>query len=280
MWWKLIVTASAVSALLYYVLRKRTKISGITGGIAFGKSTVSKMLRGTIIDADIYRTVCIQTGFVGRRSLECNAVTSARRGDQRIERFVTRFGDGVLKADQTIDREALGKIVFADPAARRKLNSITHPEIFKQIFLQLLKSVLRVVALSHFSIDASLISFFQGDRVVYLDIPLLFESGRVLTSLCHEIAVVSVDADTQLQRLTLRNALSADEAARRCVFVLVSLFTVLHPHDHVSAVCLLRWVTRFFLRFVVCLCARVCSCVCTVLRPRCPWRRSAGVRPW
>lgn len=54
------------------------------------------------------------------------------------------FGEGIVKADGSIDREALGKIVFTDAEARRKLNSITHPAVFKEIIKQLLFAILRV----------------------------------------------------------------------------------------------------------------------------------------
>jgi len=93
------------------------KTVGLTGGIACGKSTVARLLadRGVAtLDAD----------QVARQVVE--------PGQPALAEIVMRFGDGVLRADGTLDRKGLGAIVFADPSARRDLEAITHPAIRAQ----------------------------------------------------------------------------------------------------------------------------------------------------
>src|ERR1700712_5766370 len=87
---------------------------GLTGGIGAGKSIVAKLLadRGAIvIDADALAREVVAPGPPG------------------LAEVVEAFGDGVLNADGSLDREALAKIVFTDPGQRRTLEGITHPRI-------------------------------------------------------------------------------------------------------------------------------------------------------
>lgn len=93
-------------------------VLGLTGGIASGKSTVAGMMQtlgALVIDAD---QVAREVVGPGRPAL-----------DQIRE----RFGPAVMRADGTLDRKALGKMVFADAGARAELNSITHPRILREI---------------------------------------------------------------------------------------------------------------------------------------------------
>src|SRR5260370_40162510 len=88
---------------------------GLTGGIGSGKSTVSKLLAelgAPIIDAD-------QVGHA----------IYAPDGPAYPD-MMAAFGEGILAPDRTIDRKKLGPIVFADPAALKRLNSIVHPKMF------------------------------------------------------------------------------------------------------------------------------------------------------
>ena len=90
------------------------KIIGLTGGIASGKSTVSRALQdlgAIIIDADEVAHAIIEPG------------------KPAWEDIVEHFGTEVLNPDQTIDREKLGAIVFNDPARLQVLNQITHPRV-------------------------------------------------------------------------------------------------------------------------------------------------------
>src|SRR5437588_8255780 len=89
---------------------------GLTGGIGSGKSTVARMLaqRGAVvIDAD----------ELARRAVE--------PGTPGLEKVAGAFGREVVGPDGSLDREAVAARVFADPEARRKLESITHPEVFR-----------------------------------------------------------------------------------------------------------------------------------------------------
>jgi dephospho-CoA kinase len=86
----------------------------LTGGIACGKSTVAEMLRGRgwhVIDTDV----------IARRILE--------PGQVAYKNVVDAFGETILSADKSIDRKVLGRLVFADPALRARLNELTHPVI-------------------------------------------------------------------------------------------------------------------------------------------------------
>ncbi len=153
---------------------------GLTGGIASGKSSVSRLLAEwgvPVIDADA----------IARR-----IVTPGQPAWQQI---VSVFGEQILQPDGTINRRLLGDIIFDDAEKRRKLEEITHPAIWDQITVEVKQA------------EAA------GHRVVVLDIPLLLETDwhdRV-----DEIWVVYADRQTQLQRLTLRDQLTQQQAESR-----------------------------------------------------------------
>ena len=156
------------------------KVIGLTGGIASGKSTAARLLGdlgAPVIDAD---------------QLAREAV---RPGTEALDAIVAAFGDDVLQADGSLDREALGKRVFADPEARRTLEWIVHPE------------VRRLTRLKLHALKES------GARVVFYMAPLLIEAGA--DTLCDEIWVVDLDEATQLQRVTARDGMSREEARQR-----------------------------------------------------------------
>jgi dephospho-CoA kinase len=95
---------------------KRLEIA-LTGGIACGKSTLADMLRARgwhVIDTDA----------IARRVLD-----PAETGLSAYKNVVDAFGPSVLQPDKSIDRKVLGRLVFADPSLRAKLNEITHPVI-------------------------------------------------------------------------------------------------------------------------------------------------------
>ena len=94
------------------------KVLGVTGGTGTGKSVVCRMLRakgGRVIDADL----------VAKKTEMC--------GGSAYEEVVERFGAGILDEDREINREALGNIVFNDPAALRDLNAIVHKHVSIEI---------------------------------------------------------------------------------------------------------------------------------------------------
>ena len=90
---------------------------GLTGGIASGKSTVAAMLvelGAVLIDGDALAREVVARGTPG------------------LAQVVEEFGDDILTPEGDLDRPALGRIVFADEAARRRLEAITHPLIFER----------------------------------------------------------------------------------------------------------------------------------------------------
>jgi dephospho-CoA kinase len=156
------------------------RIIGLTGGIASGKSTVARILErlgGVIIDAD---------------QLAREAVLP---GEPAYLAIVTEFGEGILNSDRTLDRRSLGKIVFADPKARRRLEWITHPAIAQLADKKL--ATLRE----------------EGTPVVFYMAPLLIEAG--VTSQVDEVWVVYADRKTQVTRIMQRDGVSRKEALQR-----------------------------------------------------------------
>jgi dephospho-CoA kinase len=96
----------------------RIPVIGLTGGIGAGKSTVTQMLAelgAAVIDAD----------QVGHQIYVPDTPA--------WQEIVATFGESVLNADRTINRQALGRIVFADPEALRTLNRIVHPKMFDRM---------------------------------------------------------------------------------------------------------------------------------------------------
>jgi dephospho-CoA kinase len=151
---------------------------GLTGGIGSGKSTVSALLaeRGAyIIDYDL---------------LAREAVAA---GTPALAAIVERFGSGVLLSDGTLDRPALGAIVFGDESARRELEAITHPAIGELAWAR----------------DGAA----PENAVIVHDHPLLIEVG--LDELVDLVVVVDVPEDAQVDRLVeLRGMSEADVRAR------------------------------------------------------------------
>ena len=155
-------------------------IIGLTGSIASGKSTVSKMfndLNIPVVDADKLSREVVEPG------------------EEAYREIVRQFGDTILHKDNTINREKLGSIVFTDEKKRKQLNNIVHPAVRKA--MQKEKDEL---------IEAQ-------ERCIVLDIPLLYESN--LTHYVEKIIVVYVDEAVQLKRLMKRNGYSEEEAMQR-----------------------------------------------------------------
>lgn len=150
---------------------------GITGNIACGKSLVTSMLEelgAETVDAD-------------RVAHELMAP-----GSEVLAAIADRFGPGVLNDDGSLNRPALGKIVFSDPTALEDLERITHPPTVAEILRRAKQS------------DAP---------VFVIDAIKLFEAG--LADHCDENWTVYCDPNVQIQRLIQRNGFSEDEARRR-----------------------------------------------------------------
>lgn len=150
---------------------------GLTGGIGAGKSAVSALLaeRGAVvIDADELAREVVAPGSPG------------------LAAVVGEFGPGVLRPDGALDREALGARVFADPAARRRLEEIVHPLVRAE-------TARRIAAL-------------PPDAIVVHDVPLLVEAG--LAGEYDLVLVVEAPRQVRLARLAARGLPPAQARAR------------------------------------------------------------------
>jgi len=155
-------------------------IIGLTGGIASGKSQVCKIfaeLGIKIIDSD----------QIAKELFDVNS--------PHLTTLRNRFGNDIFFADKSLDRKALGNIVFSDPEQLNWLNNFTHPLIFNEIKQQL--------------------SLATSDYVI-IDIPLLIDSnGDVSTrfaEIIDRILVINTSAENQLKRLLLREDISPEQA--------------------------------------------------------------------
>ncbi|WP_369047245.1 dephospho-CoA kinase [Sinomonas sp. P10A9] len=154
---------------------------GLTGGIASGKSEVSRRLaeRGAVIvDADLLAREAVDAGSDG------------------LAEVVSAFGQGVLTADGALDRAALGAIVFADPARRETLNAIVHPRVRA-----------RAAQIAAAAVAA------DRQAVIVQDIPLLVETGQAGNF--DVVVVVDAPDDVRVARLLARNGMSEAEARSR-----------------------------------------------------------------
>ena len=151
---------------------------GLTGGIASGKSAVSTRLAehgAMIIDADLLAREALEPGTPG------------------LEEVVEAFGHGVLTDSGALDREALGRIVFADEGARERLNAIVHPRVRDA------RNALRAQA--------------PEGAVVVEDIPLLVETGQA--DRFDVVVVVAAPPEQRLHRMVRdRNTTPEDAQAR------------------------------------------------------------------
>ncbi len=154
------------------------RLVGLTGGIATGKSTVARRLvaRGAaLVDADALAREVVEPGRPA------------------LADIAAAFGPAVLRGDGSLDRPALAAVVFADAAARARLEAITHPRIHELTGERILAAL---------ASDAPL---------VVVDVPLLYEKGR--EAMFEGVLVVWCDAATQVRRMVERDGL--DEAAAR-----------------------------------------------------------------
>jgi dephospho-CoA kinase len=153
---------------------------GLTGPIGCGKSTVARWL------GERPRVVVIDADRVARDVLDS--------GEPAFDAVIERFGPTVLRADRELDRAALGRIVFADPAALRDLEAIVHPAVRPRI--------LAVIA----SAEA------EGAAAVVIEAIKLVEGG--LAELCDEVWLISCDPQIQRTRLVGRGSSPQDAALR------------------------------------------------------------------
>lgn len=151
---------------------------GLTGGIGSGKSTVSALLAqhgAVVIDADKIAREVVEPGTVG------------------LQRIRGEFGDAVITDDGSLNRPALGAIVFADADRRRALEAITHPLIAAQ--------------------TEALFAAAGDDAIVVHDMPLLVEIGQ--TDRYHLMVIVDVPEHLRLERLVSARGMDRMDAQAR-----------------------------------------------------------------
>lgn len=154
---------------------------GLTGSIAVGKTTVCGLFRELgchVLDADLVAREVVEPGTVG------------------LKRIVEHFGEGVLLDEGSLDRAALGKMIFADAGDRTVLNSIVHPLVLERQNEWLTE-----------------IENTEPNAIAIVDAALMIESGGY--NRFNKIIVVWCNADTQISRLIARNGLSRSEAEQR-----------------------------------------------------------------
>jgi dephospho-CoA kinase len=151
---------------------------GLTGGVASGKSAVAKILTelgAVVVDADLLAREVVEPGTPG------------------LAAVVEAFGEGVRAEDGTLDRPALGTVVFSDPEARTRLEAILHPLIRAR---------------------AAAIEEEAGpDALVVHDIPLLVETGQADSF--DAVLVVDVPTETQVERMVRDRGMTREDALAR-----------------------------------------------------------------
>lgn len=159
----------------------KSKIIGITGSIATGKSTVSNILKNkgyTVLDLDKI------------------AHELMKKGEKNYINILSYFGDEILDEDGEIDRKKLGNIVFNDEKKLKKLNNLTHPNIFYTI-LGKINSL--------------------EEKIIFIDNPLLVEliiSGDSYINY-DEIWLVYIPKIFQIERLKYRDKLNDEDATKK-----------------------------------------------------------------
>lgn len=156
------------------------KVAGLTGGIGSGKSTVAGMfvnLGARLIDADLLARQVVKPG------------------EKAWNDILETFGNKVFQENGELDRDALAQIIFKDPDARRKLNSITHPRIGEEI----------VRLLDEYRA--------QDAAVVLIDAALLLESPA--TDWIKPVIVVTAPEQQKIDRLVQRDGISEEHARER-----------------------------------------------------------------
>lgn len=153
---------------------------GLTGGIASGKSLVSTRLAelgATIVDADVLAREVVEPGTPG------------------LAAIAEHFGPEVISPDGTLNRPALGAIIFADPEQREKLNAITHPAVWRRA--------------------RELFAEAAADAVVVYDVPLLVEGAKGRQLDFDLVVVVNASTATRVRRLMELRGMTREEAGHR-----------------------------------------------------------------
>ncbi len=154
-----------------------TLIVGLTGGIATGKSTVTKMFQSIGIPV-------IETDKIARDLL--------KKGTEGYEEVISTFSSSILLTNLEINRKKLGQIVFGNPQRRERLNNIVHPRV---------KSIVKTEIQKHKEL---------GTKILILDVPLLFETDFI--DLVDKTVVVYTTFRKQKERLMERERIDKEYA--------------------------------------------------------------------
>lgn len=157
--------------------RRKTKVIGLTGMSGAGKSTACKMFR--------------EAGFY---VIDCDGICReiVKKGKPCLKEIASGFGSGILTAEGELNRGLMGKIIFSDPDKRIKLNGIMYPYVSYSVIKQII---------------------FSNSEYTVLDAPTLFESG--LENICEKIVSVAADKEVLINRITVRDGITREEAKNR-----------------------------------------------------------------
>ncbi|APP85803.1 dephospho-CoA kinase [Xanthomonas hortorum] len=141
-------------------------IVGLTGGIASGKSALAaefEKLGVPVIDADVVARQVVAPGLI-------------------LDTIAERFGPGILLPDGTLDRQALRKIVFADPAERKALEAITHPAIRTELqrAAKAANHPYAIAAIPLLAEAGARATYPWLDRILVVDVPVALQHARLM----------------------------------------------------------------------------------------------------
>lgn len=185
-----------------FLIELKMLIVGLTGGIACGKSTVSRRLK------DKYKIPIVDADKIARDVVE--------PGERVYKAIVEHFKDKIpelLLEDGHLNRPMLGKYVFSNPDDLKVLNNLTHP------------------AIRHAMAKEVISYYMKGYRMCILDVPLLFEGG--LDTFCGVTVSVICDNETQLERLQVRDITLSTEDARNRIKSQMSMEQRIEVSDYV-----------------------------------------------
>ena len=158
----------------------KTYVVGLTGGIGCGKSEAAKYLCS-----------------LGAKHIDADAISRSLTADDgaALPELRRIFGDGIFNDDGSLNRRALGDLVFSDVASKRALEGVIHPLVQRQVM------------------DEIAAASAAGIPVTILDVPLLFETG--MDVLCDETWTMSVPPEVQVRRVCVRDGMTEEQARAR-----------------------------------------------------------------
>lgn len=158
----------------------KTYVVGLTGGIGCGKSEAAKYLCS-----------------LGAKHIDADAISRSLTADDgaALPELRRIFGDGIFNDDGSLNRRALGDLVFSDVASKRALEGVIHPLVQRQVM------------------DEIAAASAAGIPVTILDVPLLFETG--MDVLCDETWTMSVPPEVQVRRVQARDGMTEEQARAR-----------------------------------------------------------------